>query len=76
MPAGERPDRLAAQCSAPANRFALLHAAVLWRIRLMIARRDGSNPRQLTHTPGCDGGRFFSADGQRVRVNVIPEARK
>lgn len=27
---------------------------------------DGSNVRRLTHTPGYDGGPFFSPDGQRV----------
>jgi TolB protein len=27
---------------------------------------DGSNVRRLTHTPGYDGGPFFSPDGKRI----------
>lgn len=33
---------------------------------LYIINADGSNLRQLTHSPGYDGGPFFSADGSRI----------
>ncbi len=33
---------------------------------IYLMNADGSNPRRLTHTPGYDGGPFFSADGQRI----------
>src|SRR5207302_4849633 len=36
-------------------------------LELYIMDADGSNVRQLTHTPGCyNGGPFFSPDGKRV----------
>jgi Tol biopolymer transport system component len=41
-----------------------LDAAYFGEIYLMNA--DGSNVRRLTHTPGYDGGPFFSPDGQRI----------
>lgn len=31
-----------------------------------IMRADGSDPRRLTHTPGYDGGPFFTHDGARI----------
>src|SRR6266404_3913759 len=33
---------------------------------LYLMNPDGSNVRRLTHTPGYDGGPFFSPDGQRI----------
>ncbi len=33
---------------------------------LYIMRADGSGVRQLTRTPGYDGGPFFSPDGRRL----------
>lgn len=33
---------------------------------IYIMNADGSEPRRLTHTPGYDGGPFFSPDGQRI----------
>jgi Tol biopolymer transport system component len=33
---------------------------------LFIMRADGSNVVRLTHTPGYDGGPFFSPDGRRL----------
>ena len=33
---------------------------------LYIMDADGSNQRRLTHSPGYDGGPFFTADGQRI----------
>lgn len=33
---------------------------------IYIMNADGSNVRQLTHSPGYDGGPFFSADDQQV----------
>ncbi|MDO9316612.1 MAG: biopolymer transporter Tol [Gammaproteobacteria bacterium] len=33
---------------------------------LYVMNPDGSNVRQLTHSPGYDGGPFFSADNQQV----------
>lgn len=35
-------------------------------IELFIMRSDGSRLRRLTHTPGYDGGPFFSPDGKRI----------
>jgi Tol biopolymer transport system component len=36
-------------------------------LELYLMDADGSNVRQLTHTPGCyNGGPFFSPDGKRV----------
>jgi Tol biopolymer transport system component len=31
-----------------------------------LMKADGSQVRRLTHTPGYDGGPFFSPDGQRI----------
>lgn len=33
---------------------------------IYIMRADGSDPRRLTHTPGYDGGPFFTHDGARI----------
>ncbi len=33
---------------------------------IYIMRRDGSDLKQLTNTPGYDGGPFFSPDGKRI----------
>src|SRR6266576_3579050 len=33
---------------------------------IYLRNADGSNQRRLTHTPGYDGGPFFSPDGQRI----------
>ncbi|HEY0548075.1 MAG TPA: M28 family peptidase, partial [Verrucomicrobiae bacterium] len=33
---------------------------------IYIMNADGSQQRRLTHTPGYDGGPFFSPDGQRI----------
>ena len=33
---------------------------------IYLMNADGTDQRRLTHTPGYDGGPFFSADGQRV----------
>src|SRR6266404_3881930 len=33
---------------------------------IYLMNADGSNIRRLTHTPGYDGGPFFSPDGQRI----------
>ncbi len=33
---------------------------------IYIMNADGSNQQRLTHTPGYDGGPFFSPDGQRI----------
>jgi Tol biopolymer transport system component len=33
---------------------------------IYIMRPDGSNQRRLTHTPGYDGGPFFTHDGERI----------
>jgi len=35
-------------------------------MELYIMNSDGSNVRQLTHSPGYDGGPFFSADGKKI----------
>ena len=37
-----------------------------WFGDLYLMNADGSNVRQLTKTPGYDGGPFFSPDGQRI----------
>ncbi len=37
-----------------------------WFGDLYLMDADGSNVRQLTKTPGYDGGPFFSPDGQRI----------
>ena len=37
-----------------------------WFAELYIMSADGSNVRQLTSTPGYDGGPFFSPDGKRI----------
>jgi hypothetical protein len=37
-----------------------------WFGEIYLMTADGSNPRRLTHTPGYDGGPFFSPDGQRI----------
>jgi Tol biopolymer transport system component len=37
-----------------------------WFGEIYIMRADGSDVRQLTSTPGYDGGPFFSPDGQRI----------
>jgi Tol biopolymer transport system component len=35
-------------------------------LELYIAKMDGSDVRRITHTPGYDGGAFFSPDGKRL----------
>ncbi|MFM7604949.1 MAG: M28 family peptidase, partial [Prosthecobacter sp.] len=35
-------------------------------MEIYTADADGSNVKRLTHTPGYDGGPFFSADGRRI----------
>jgi Tol biopolymer transport system component len=37
-----------------------------WFGEIYVMNADGSNPRRLTHSPGYDGGPFFSPDGQRI----------
>ncbi len=37
-----------------------------WFGEIYLMNADGSNQRRLTHTPGYDGGPFFSPDGQRI----------
>jgi Tol biopolymer transport system component len=37
-----------------------------WFGEIYLMNADGTNPRRLTHTPGYDGGPFFSPDGQRI----------
>src|SRR6185369_8146898 len=33
---------------------------------IYLMNADGSNQRRLTHSPGYDGGPFFSPDGKRI----------
>ena len=37
-----------------------------WFGEIYLMNADGSNARRLTHTPGYDGGPFFSPDGQHI----------
>ncbi len=37
-----------------------------WFGEVYIMNADGSDQRRLTHSPGCDGGPFFSPDGERI----------
>lgn len=37
-----------------------------WFGEIYVMNADGSNPRRLTHSPGYDGGPFFTPDGQRI----------
>ena len=37
-----------------------------WFGEIYLMNADGSQPRRLTHSPGYDGGPFFSPDGQRI----------
>jgi peptidase M28-like protein/WD40 repeat protein/PDZ domain-containing protein len=37
-----------------------------WFGEIYLMNADGSNVRRLTHTPGYDGGPFFSPDGKRI----------
>ena len=37
-----------------------------WFGEIWLMSADGSEVRRLTHTPGYDGGPFFSPDGQRI----------
>jgi len=37
-----------------------------WFGEIYLMNADGSNVRRLTHTPGYDGGPFFSPDGRRI----------
>jgi Tol biopolymer transport system component len=37
-----------------------------WFGEIYLINADGSNVRRLTHTPGYDGGPFFSPDGKRI----------
>ncbi len=37
-----------------------------WFGEIYVMNSDGSNPRRLTHSPGYDGGPFFTPDGQRI----------
>jgi len=37
-----------------------------WFGEIYLMNADGSNARRLTHTPGYDGGPFFSPDGKRI----------
>ena len=41
---------------------------------IFIMNADGTNVRQLTDTPGYDGGPFFSPDGQRIIWRRFDEA--
>lgn len=43
---------------------------------LYIMNADGSNVRQLTNTPGYDGGPFFSPDGKRITWRRFSEDGK
>src|SRR5215472_11199736 len=37
-----------------------------WFGEIYLMNAEGSNVRRLTHSPGYDGGPFFSPDGQRI----------
>jgi Tol biopolymer transport system component len=37
-----------------------------WFGEIYLMNADGANVRRLTHTPGYDGGPFFSPDGRRI----------
>jgi len=37
-----------------------------WFAEIYVMRADGSKLKRLTHTPGYDGGPFFSPDGKRI----------
>jgi Tol biopolymer transport system component len=37
-----------------------------WFGEIYLMNADGSNVKRLTHTPGYDGGPFFSPDGKRI----------
>ncbi len=37
-----------------------------WFGEIYVMNADGTNQRRLTHTPGYDGGPFFSPDGERI----------
>jgi len=37
-----------------------------WFGEIYLMNADGSNQQRLTHSPGYDGGPFFSPDGQRI----------
>jgi Tol biopolymer transport system component len=37
-----------------------------WFGEIYVMNADGTEPRRLTHTPGYDGGPFFSPDGRRI----------
>jgi Tol biopolymer transport system component len=37
-----------------------------WFGEIYLMNADGSNVRRLTHTPGYDGGPFFTPDGRRI----------
>lgn len=37
-----------------------------WFGEIYVMNADGTEPRRLTHTPGYDGGPFFTPDGKRI----------
>jgi Tol biopolymer transport system component len=45
-----------------------------WFGEIYLMDADGSNVRRLTHTPGYDGGPFFSPDGRRIVWRRFNEA--
>jgi Tol biopolymer transport system component len=51
-----------------------------WFGEIYLMNADGSDPRRLTHSPGYDGGPFFSPDGQwivyRAYHPATPEDKK
>lgn len=44
----------------------LLEKDASFAMEIYIMRADGGGVRRLTHSPGYDGGPFFSADGKRI----------
>src|SRR5207248_803617 len=49
-----------------AEEFKHLQTDPSWFGEIYLMKADDSNVRRLTHTPGYDGGPFFSPDGQRI----------
>src|SRR5262245_4676532 len=58
--------RSAYEGAIPAEDNLRLERDAAWFGDLYLMNADGSNVRRLTHTPGYDGGPFFSPDGQRI----------